>query len=199
MFTQNNLHYRWMIFRAAFLWPGKRRPEIKSFSLTMEQQPFRIPGPHFKIHAPGDQFAFSHPISEIEYILTVQKLEQQTLSQNCVGSDLWFYPTHFTTMSYTLSPEPDNDISIHDCADSDKPVEIAPTTDSFSPEIQNDFACIGVIGGADEPTIILCGDSNQANLHVACSALHFKPVSDDTEWRIEFNIIRSSKKTFLLI
>ena len=54
-------------------------------------------------------------------------------------------------------------------------------------------------GGADEPTVILYSDSNQANLHVACSALHFKPVSDDTEWRIEFNIIRSSKKTFLLI
>ena len=194
-----DISYGWMIFRAAFLWPGKRRPEIKSFSLTMEQQPFRIPGPHFKIHAPGDQFAFSHPISEIEYILTVQKLEQQTLSQNCVGSDLWFYPTHFTTMSYTLSPEPDNDISIHDCADSDKPLEVVPATDSFTPEMQNDIACIDIIGGADEPTVILYSDSNQANLHVACSALHFKPVSDDTEWRIEFNIIRSSKKTFLLI
>ena len=66
-------------------------------------------------------------------------------------------------------------------------------------DILTTVTIIGVIGGADEPTIILCGDSNQANLHVACSALHFKPVSDDTEWRIEFNIIRSSKKTFLLI
>lgn len=129
----------------------------------------------------------------------MQKLEQQTLSQNHVGSDRWLYPTHFATMSYTLSPELDNDISIHDCADSDKPVEIAPTTDSFSPEIQNDIACIDVIGGADEPTIILCDNSNQTNLHVACSALHFKPVSDDIEWLIEFNIIRFSKKTFLLI
>ena len=38
----------------------------------MEQQPFRVPGPHFKIHAPGDQFTFSHPVSETEYALTVQ-------------------------------------------------------------------------------------------------------------------------------
>lgn len=102
-------------------------------------------------------------------------------------------------MSYTLSPKPDNDISIHDCADSDKPLEVVPVTDSFTPEMQNDIACIDIIGGADEPTVILYSDSNQANLHIACSALHFKPVSDDTEWRIEFNIIRSSKKTFLLI
>ena len=191
--------YGWMIFRAAFLWPDKRRPAIKSLSLIMEQQPFRVPGPHFKIHAPGDQFTFSHPVSETEYALTVQKLEQQTLSQNHVGSDRWLYPTHFISMSYTLSPKPDNDISIHDCADSDKPLEVVPVTDSFTPEMQNDIACIDIIGGADEPTVILYSDSNQANLHVACSALHFKPVSDDTEWRIEFNIIRSSKKTFLLI
>ena len=191
--------YGWMIFRAAFLWPDKRRPAIKSLSLTMEQQPFRMPGPHFKIHSPGDQFAFSHPISETKYTLTVQKLEQQTLSQNRMDSDRWLYPTHFTTMSYTLSPEPDNDISIHDCADNDKPLEVAPATDSFSPEVQTDLACIDIIGGADEPTIILCGNNNQANLHVVYSALHFKPVSDDIEWRIEFNIIRFSKKTFLLI
>ena len=194
-----DISYGWMIFRAAFLWSGKRRPAIKSLSLTMEQQPFRVPGPHFKIHAPGDQFTFSHPVSETEYALTVQKLEQQTLSQNHVGSDRWLYPTHFISMSYTLSPKPDNDISIHDCADSDKPLEVVPATDSFTPEMQNDIACIDIIGGADEPTVILYSDSNQANLHVACSALHFKPVSDDTEWRIEFNIIRSSKKTFLLI
>ena len=194
-----DISYGWMIFRAAFLWSGKRRPAIKSLSLTMEQQPFRVPGPHFKIHAPGDQFTFSHPVSETEYALTVQKLEQQTLSQNHLGSDRWLYPTHFISMSYTLSPEPDNDISIHDCADSDRPLEVVPATDSFTPEMQNDIACIDIIGGADEPTVILYSDSNQANLHVACSALHFKPVSDDTEWRIEFNIIRSSKKTFLLI
>ena len=129
----------------------------------------------------------------------MQKLEQQTLSQNRMDSYRWLYPTHFTTMSYTLSPEPDNDISIHDCADNDKPLEVAPATDSFSPEVQTDLACIDIIGGADEQTIILCGNNNQANLHVAYSTLHFKPVSDNIEWRIEFNIIRFSKKTFLLI
>ena len=33
-----------------------------------------MPGPHFKIHSPGDQFAFSHPVSETKYTLTVQKI-----------------------------------------------------------------------------------------------------------------------------
>ena len=102
-------------------------------------------------------------------------------------------------MSYTLSPKPDDDISIRDCADGDKPLEIAPITNYFAPEAQNDIVCIGIIGGAYGPTTILCGDSKQENLNVACSALHFEPVSDDIEWRVEFNILQPLKKTFLLI
>jgi hypothetical protein len=76
-------------------------------------------------------------------------MEQQTISEKFVGSDRWFYPTHFTAMSYTLSPEPDNDISICDCAEGDKPLEIASCSDRYAPEAQNDIACIGIIGGAD--------------------------------------------------
>ena len=191
--------YGWMIFRAAFPWTSKRRPEIKSLSLTMEQQSRRVPGPHFKTHAPGDSFSFSHPVSGTKYTLTVQELDQQTISHKRVGSDRWFYPTHFTAMSYTLSPKPDDDILIRDCADGDKPLEIAPITNHFAPEAQNDIVCVGIIGGADGPTAILCGDSKQESLHVACSALHFEPVSDDIEWRVEFNILQPLKKTFMLI
>ena len=55
--------YGRMIFRAAFPWTRKRRPEIKALSLTMEQQSCRVPGPHFKAHAPGDSFSFLHPVS----------------------------------------------------------------------------------------------------------------------------------------
>lgn len=102
-------------------------------------------------------------------------------------------------MSYTLSPKPDDDILIRDCADGDKPLEIAPITNHFAPEAHNDIVCVGIIGGADGPTAILCGDSKQENLHVACSALHFEPVSDDIEWRVEFNILQPLKKTFMLI
>ena len=58
--------YGWMIFRAAFPWTSKRRPEIKALSLTMEQQSCRVPGPHFKAHAPGDSFSFLHPAQSVE-------------------------------------------------------------------------------------------------------------------------------------
>ena len=191
-----DISYGWMIFRAAFPWTSQRRPEIKSLSLTMEQQSHRVPGPHFKTPAPGDSFSFSHPVSGTKYTLTIQELEQQTISQKRVGSDRWFYPTHFTAMSYTLSPKPDDDIFIRDCADGDKPLEIAPITNHFAPEAQNDIV---MIGGAYGATTILWDDSKQKNLHIACSALHFEPVSDDIEWWVEFNITHPLKKTFLLI
>ena len=194
-----DISYGWMIFRAAFPWASKRRTEIKSLSFTMEQRSCRVPGPHFKTHAPGDSFSFTHPVSGTKYTLTVHELERQTISEKRFGSDRWFYPTYFTAMSYTLSPEPDSDISICDCAEGDKPLEIAPCSDRYAPEARNDMACIGIIGGADGPTAIVCGGSSKEKLHAACSALHFEPVEGDIEWRIVFNIKNSNEMSLELI
>ena len=36
--------------------------------------------------------------------------------------------------------------------------------------------------------------ASKKNLHIACSALHFEPVSDDIEWWVEFNITHPLKK-----
>ena len=102
-------------------------------------------------------------------------------------------------MSYTLSPEPDSGISICDCAEGDKPLEIAPCSDRYAPEARNDMACIGIIGGADGPTAIVCGGSSKEKLHAACSALHFEPVEGDIEWRIVFNIKNSNEMSLELI
>ena len=190
--------YGWTIFRAAFPWTSKRRPEIKSLSLTIEQQSCRVPGPHLKTHAPGDSFSFSHPVNGTNYTLTVQEIEQQTIPQKRFGSDRRVYPTHFTVMRYTLFPELEEDISVCDCCDGDKPMEIAVEGDSFTPESQNN-ACIGIIGGADGPTVIVAGDKAQGRLHAACSALHFEPVRDDVVWRIMFSIQYFDEVTFTII
>ena len=153
--------YGWVIFRYYFLWSGKRPREIKSLFLTMRQQPCHMPGPHFKVHAPGDSFSFSHPISKTKYTLTVHELERQEISRTQFDTDHLLYPTHLTAMSYMLSPEPDSSIFICDSAESDKPLEIASTTNSFTPETQNDIDCIGVIGGVDGSTAIICVDSSK--------------------------------------
>mgnify|MGYP007029044037 CR=1 FL=1 len=194
-----SLAYGWMIYRESYPWGRKRRPEIKSLSLAMEQQPCHVPGPHFKTHAPGDSFSFSHPVSGTEYTLTVQELEEQAISQQQFDSNRWCYPTHFTAMSYTISPEPDDDISICDCAEGDRPLEIAPCADSYAPEARNGIVCVGVIGGTVGPAAVVFGKNAQGHLHAVCSALHFEPVAEDIEWRIEFHVVQFPRKTFLLI
>lgn len=189
----------WVICRNAFPWNRKRRPEIKTLFLMMEQQPEQIPGPHFKTHAPGDSFRFIHPVSGIEYTLTVQELEQQTLPKGSFPSERWCYPTHFTAMSYTLSPETSESLTVSDCDDGDKPLEIAASDDLFSPSAVNDAACIGIIGGADGPTTIVIGGSKQGNIRSVCSALHFEPVQHDIEWRITFHEKRFENFSIILI
>lgn len=113
--------------------------------------------------------------------MTVQELEQQTISEKRYGSDRWFYPTHFTAMSYTLSPEPDSDVTICDCAEGDKPLEIAPCSDRYAPEARNDIACIGIIGGADGPIAIVCGGNSKENF------MQFVPLYTLSRWRVILN------------
>ncbi|MGN1026333.1 MAG: hypothetical protein ACI4P4_08000 [Faecousia sp.] len=181
----------WVICRDSFPRVSKRRPEIRTLSLIMEQQLVSVPGPHFTVKAPGDSFHFVHPANGTEYTLTVQELEQQTLQKNSFGSGRWIYPTHFVEMRYTLSPEASERITVSDCDDSDKPLKIMPDHDSFEPSASSNAACIGIIGGADRPTAVVFGASSQGKPCAACSALHFEPVQHDIVWRITFH-----EKTF---
>ena len=43
-----------------------------------------------------------------------KRQEQQTVPENSFGSDRWIYPTHYIAMSYTLTPEPMENISVFD-------------------------------------------------------------------------------------
>lgn len=193
-----NPSYGWVIYRNAFPWKGKRPPEIKSLSLTMEQQPGQVPGPRFKVHGPGDSLTFSHPASGETYTLTVQEMERQTIPQGSFGSARWLYPTHYTAMSYTFSPEPAENITLLDCDEGDRPVEIAPEEGLFRPDAT--AACsVGIIGGADGPTAIVFGESSPGKLHTVCSALHFEPVQDDIEWRVVFHVKQFEEASFSLI
>ena len=187
--------YGWVIYRNAFPWSSKRRPEIKSLTLTMEQQSERLPGPHFKVHAPGDSFTFIHPISQKAHTLTVQEIEQQTIPQNSFASAHWVYPTHYIAMSYTISPEPAQHIAIFDCNEGDRPVQVAPKENPFQPTPSN--AClVGVISSANGPTAIVFGADVQDKLHAACSSLHFDPVRDDIEWHLVFYVKQFDDASF---
>ena len=186
--------YGWRICRLAFPWTHQHRPELKSLSITLEQLPSRVPGPHFKLHAPGDSVSFVHPVSGETYTLTAEKLEPQDWQQMQNVDPQRSYPTHLIAMQYSITPEPGNELAICDCADSDQPVQIVPGNACQQMGAQ-DSASIGIIGGADGPTaILLSGDQ-----HTVCSSLHFAPITEDVEWQVLFRVKKYENKTVVLL
>lgn len=188
----------WDFRRMAFPWKTKRAPKLGTLSLTLTADRVRIPVAHFHVKAVGERVTISH--GGTDYLLTVRELETQTIDSAAFPSDR-FYPTHCTTLGYTLSPEPPRGLlSIEDCARSDQPLKLAPDEPS-APEAAGD-ACIGIIGGADGPTAVFvsAGQPRAAQLHSACSALRFEAVApEEIEWRAVFREVPFASETFPLL
>lgn len=176
--------YGWAIWRSAFPWAKKGKPRITALSVTLEQEPVAMPGPHFHASVSGGHIGFIHPGTGVQHTLTVRECERQEMPHEHFGNRDQEFPTHYIVMSYTLSPElPDGAFTVADCACSDRPRQ--KYTDSN--ELQaSDSACIGIIGVANGPTAIICDGNARSKLHVACSALHFEPVSD-VKWHMVFH------------
>lgn len=175
----------WVIYRYAFPWGCKRRPEIKTLSLTMEQRAAAIPGSSFRTSVPGDTVSFTYPANGKKYVLTVRNIEPQTVPEHCFTSERWEYPTHYCMMSYTIHPElPEGGLTVTDCAESDRPKERHPS--SWESDSVSGAAAIGIIGGTDGPTAVCFSDEGHESLRTACSALHFAPVNN-VEWRMIFH------------
>ena len=187
--------YGWVIYRNSFPWAGKRHTSIQSLSLTMERSPHRVIGAHFRVHAPGDVVTFSHPVSGTEYTLTVQELEQQSISTERFDTNHWTYPTCITVMSYTISPEPDDSLMIRECAEGDRPIEKVPDTDPGISETQS----VGIIGGADGPIAVMAVSTLRNIYHTASSSLRFEPAKEDIEWCVEFYIKQIENGQFSLL
>ncbi len=176
--------YGWAIWRAAFPWKKKRKPQIMKLSITLIQYPVAMPGPHFHVSAPGECIKFTHPTTGAQHTLTVQEYERQEMLHEHFGNQNQEFPPYYTMMSYTLSPDlPGDAFTVADCVRSDSPRQ--KYTDSNGPQALNSVS-IGIIGRAVGPTAIFFAGSNACKLHTACSALHFNPV-DDVEWRMVFH------------
>ncbi|WP_313133910.1 hypothetical protein [Anaerocolumna sp.] len=177
--------YGWAIQRAAFSWVNKHKTQVTTLSVTLTQEPVAMPGPHFRVSAPGEHIALAHPITGAQHTLTVVEYERQEMSHKYFANQNQEFPIHYIIMGYTLSPDlPDSVFTVTDCLHSDQPRQ-KNTNPNEALETGGIF-CDGIIGGADGPTAIFIGTSNQGKLHTACSALHFEP-ADDVEWRTLFH------------
>lgn len=188
--------FGWVIHRFSYPWATKKKPEIKHLSATMVQQEVSISGPHFQVEKPGDTFSFVYPEGGTEYTLTVQEYEEQVLETSRMMQDME-HPTYYYFMSYTVTPEfSGGDLDVADCSDGDRPRPKPCPSKLFELTVLNDALVIGIIGGSDGPTAIVCGQpAAQGKLGAACSSLHFDPV-DRVEWRLVFHEKRYQDKTF---
>ena len=104
-------NFGWMIWRSTYPWATKRKPEIRSLSLTIIQDPVSIPGPHVQVRCPGDAAVFSY--GGEEHILTVQEYEAQTMDWSRMPDTGLENPSHYVAMSYTVTPElPDGVLTV---------------------------------------------------------------------------------------
>lgn len=172
------------IWRCAFPWKTKRKPQIKTLGIILMQEPIAIPGLHFGASLPGEQIEFAHPSTGKKHTLTVQEYERQELSAEHFNDPDLEFPRHYIMMSYTLLPDlTDGSFTVTDCASSDRPRQ--KDADPKAPQATGDVCCIGIIGSADGPTALVFGGDNQGKLRAACSALHFE-LTIDVEWCMVF-------------
>lgn len=193
--------YVWVIYRHAFSWSFKRRPEIKTLSLVMEQSTEAVPGPHFKAYSPGDSFQFLHPVNRTKYTLTVQKFEKMELPEECIQSDCLVYPKYFLSMNYTVFPETEERMDVTDTNEGDRPYKIEPSDEKFHQTERNE--CSLTMEESDGPSAVRIIGSTiekaEEKYGMAHSALHFEPVQHDVEWCITFYRKRFESKTVVLI
>ncbi len=175
----------WSIHRYCFLWATKRVPNIQSLKLTMKRSPIIVPGVHIVSPSVGNTVTITHPITAIEHSLTIHEYEQHKIEQNYLRNENMEYPTHYSVLTYTLSPDiPGRDHMLRDYNDGDRPRIKNPRQEQLTTV---SAASIGVIGGADGPTMIALSRGDSVRLHAACSSLYFEP-NLNIEWYISFNV-----------
>lgn len=184
-------HQGYAIWRSAFPWKTKRKPQIKTLSLTLIQEPVPIAGLPFRVSLPGEQIELEHPSTGEKYTLTVQEYEQQKFSAKHFNDPSQEFPEHYTMMSYTISPDPPAGyFAVSDCIPPDRPRQ--KHTQPNAPGVTNSACCIGIIGYADGPTAIIPNSGTKTKVRTACSALHFEPV--ESRWNgVSYSMKKSAR------
>ncbi len=174
----------WAVHRMRLSWATKRKPVIRSLSMTLEKRMDTMPGPRFSLR-PGESLTFVHPVTGREHTLTVQGLEQQKMEVDAAFREDLEFPLCYTMMTYTLVPDiPAGHFFVLDCDEGDPARRRNTHQAEYCAVIR---PMIRMTGGTDGPTaVFIAGRAEEPEQHAACSASHFEPV-ERVEWRIEFH------------
>lgn len=183
----------WAIFRRAYPWATKRRPEIRSLTLSLERCPEDLPGISFRVSMAGEEISFVHPLTGCRHTLAVLELEPTQMPSFPDGG--WECPTHSLVLRYALTPDiPGGEFRIQDCAEGDSP---RPAPFPQRADTPDGAPCIGIIGGADGPTAIFLG-GRACEPHTAYASPRFEPV-EDVQWQMVFRHKKAEPITIPII
>lgn len=182
----------WKFIRVCFSWPTSRKPRLKDISLTLKEHPVTYSGERFVTDdsCNNKEILITHPVSKETHTLIIHEYDNKTLPEASTYFSNEQLPNYYTAITYSVTPDlSPNEFRIQDSARSDKPRR--QKDDKENPAADGICSCgvIGIIGGADGPTEILVSDNctKESKKHIACSSLHFEPVSM-VEWRTIFYI-----------
>lgn len=187
----------WEIQRWVFPWKTKCRPKnITSMALKFIAR--EQPHPAVRFHAEsGKVVQFTHPLSGVPAVLTVQALEPVQLPlRNFPHADTWDWPLCCVQMRYTLTPAPSEGwVQVNDLADSDRPVQKKQAEDTG----HMGAGVIGILGRADGPTAVFVTGRSDGVTRTAVSSVHFAPVPpQDVEWEVVYYQKDAPDETVLL-
>lgn len=183
----------WKFIRVCFPWTTSRKPKLKDISLTLKEHPVGYSGKHFITDdsCNNKEITITHPVSKKVHTLILSECENKSLPE---ASAHFFsneqLPNYYKAFMYSVTPDlSPNEFRIQDCARSDKPRRQKDGNAKSAADGICSCGVIGIIGGADGPTeIIVSGNySKEPKKYIACSSLHFEPVSI-VEWRTIFYI-----------
>lgn len=171
----------WSFYR--FCFPCCTKGKINSLNIKITAENESFTAAEFIAEA-NDEIKITHPLNGNEYTLKVQSITDEILDlRNSLGGDMLF-PENYKIFSFTLFPEiKDNKFRIRDTEISDSPKKRTADSNKYLPDCS---ASIGIIGGADGPTVLMFGNQKTENtVHTVCSSLHFEK-QEKIKWQFDF-------------
>ncbi|MCQ2431684.1 MAG: sodium ion-translocating decarboxylase subunit beta [Clostridia bacterium] len=162
----------WCLHRRSYRFADGVETVPTTLSMYLVRRPRTCLGDPVLFSAVGDRVTLTHPVTGVQHLLCVKEMEQKELPAGIFQREDMEFPTHYTAVSCTLEPDlPCTEFMLRDTGAGDRPRPKRVSGD-FGPEM---MASIGIIGGADGPTMILSGGEDRGELHSFCSAPRFAP------------------------
>ncbi len=172
----------WILNRFRFPWVTKRAPTLKTLTATLTRRRRWHPACPVDVPAVGDSTEVTSPITGKTHILKVTDLQQLTMDPTVFQDAAAEFPTCYTQLTYTLSPDlPGIDVSLSDRDPGDRPRSLSGDEGCCAGIVQ-ESGDSAVIGGADGSIAL----RSAGNPHSACSALRFAP-AESISWNIAFS------------